>query len=185
MMRVVTSGTVSNVNCIGDDEGRQMVTKVEGNGWTLDIEQKWINVTSGRSTPNERWTFADGQGHDHRYDNGYPTLDFVVDAEHWCDGTEGLASHDPHWAVDESHYECKRCREVIEPAMDPPGTPKFVSGMISATLTGIRSDGVEIQMMLEEQDLALIKSEGDAGAKRLLDTASPGRIVWWQQEMGS
>lgn len=106
--------------------------------WTIDVVQDWIDVTSERETPNERWTFTDAAGHEHHYEHGYPTLDYVIDESHWCDGREGIYNHDPHEAVDAAHFECKLCREVIEPKMDPPYTPKQIPGMRHVTITAVR-----------------------------------------------
>lgn len=149
--------------------------------WALEVRQDRIDVTSDRPTPNERWRFTDAQGHEHRYDRGYPTLDFVVDEQHWCDGTEGICNHDPHWAVDESHYECKICHQAVEPTMDPPYTPKSVPGMIDATLEGLRSDGWRIATWLDEGDyrriLEALDEDRDAIVRQILDDTPDERIM--------
>ena len=145
--------------------------------WELNVDLNLIDVTSQFPSANEQWTFTDAQGHEHRYEYGYPTLDVVVDAEHWCDGTEGTAPHDPHMAVDESHYECKLCREVIVPAMDPPYTPKSIPGQMSATLRGMTSDGREVTMWLEPLEVDIIQQGDDETAQRYLDGAPRSRIL--------
>jgi hypothetical protein len=154
-----------------------MARFLPGQSWTLTVDQQQIEVTSGLSTPNERWTHTDAQGHEHRYDHGYPTLDLVVDAEHWCDGSEGWAPHDEHMAVDESHYECKLCREVIEPALDPPFTPKYVPGSVAARLRGVLLDGRMIEVLVDEDEVARIQAEGEPAAREILEGAPPDRIV--------
>lgn len=125
---------------------------LSGRGWKIDVSVDWIDVTSERATPNERWTHTDAAGHEHRYERGYPTLRLVVDASHWCDGTEGLYNHDPHEAVDESHYECLRCGETIEPAMDPPYTPKRVRGATTATIEARVTPGETVRALLLEAE---------------------------------
>lgn len=120
--------------------------------WTLDVRQEWVDITFGLPTPNERWTYTDRAGHLHNYLRGYPTLTYIEDAGHWCDGTEGFERHDPHWAVDESHYECPGCGEVIEPLMDPPYTPKKMPGMTEAMLRGIAQDGSELEVVIASRE---------------------------------
>ena len=154
-----------------------MATTISGRNWQLDVTQEWINVTSGQSSPNERWTFTDTAGHEHHYDHGYPTLEFVIDESHWCDGSEGIYNHDPHEAVDVAHYECLICRELIVPKMDPPYTPKQIPGMRSATLTGYRSDGAKVEAWLTEEDLGGIgRADSDDEITALIDALPEERI---------
>lgn len=70
--------------------------------WSVEADPNWIDTTAGIPTADPRWRGTDSNGHEHHYDHGYPTLDYVIDAEHWCMGDEGIAPHDPHMAVDES-----------------------------------------------------------------------------------
>jgi hypothetical protein len=148
-----------------------------GQTWELTVDPVVVDVTSERATPNEHWTFTDAQGHEHRYDRGYPTLDLVVDAEHWCDGSEGWQPHDEHMVVDESHYECKLCREVIEPALDPPFMPKFVPGSVDARLSGVLPDGREVVVAVDEDEVARVQAEGETAATAILEGAPSERII--------
>lgn len=141
--------------------------------WSIDMRQDWIDVTSGLPTANEDWRGTDVNGHEHYY--GYPTLDEVDDASHWCNGDEGIAHHDPHMHVDESHYECKVCRAVVEPAVDPPFTPKQIPGMATLTLTGLRSDGVEIVASLIQAELLTIQADRTT-AQGIIDAIPDERI---------
>lgn len=96
-----------------------------GPEFTLDIQQDSIDTTCGIDTLDPKWRGTDSNGHEHYYERfEYPTLDYIVDAEHWCNGDEG-APHDPHMATDESHYECKVCREVVKPGIIPPTRPSL------------------------------------------------------------
>lgn len=151
---------------------------LNGRHWTLTVDQDRIDVTSGLPTANERWTYTDQQGHEHRYDHGYPTLTYVIDESHWCDGSEGIYNHDPHEAVDKSHYECSICRETIKPLTDPPYTPKSVAGLTTATMTGYRSDGTWIRYVLSGLEVERIRAEmTDEEAQAILDNADSARII--------
>ena len=145
-----------------------------------------IDVTSDQWTPNERWTYTDIQGHEHRYVHGYPTLDEVIDESHWCDGTEGIARHDPHEAVDAAHYECKLCREVIEPKLDPPSTVKSIPGRIEATGEGTTSDGRHIQFTLSKDEYEMVVDNygtlDDVAQQALIDAVPDERIFSWSSE---
>lgn len=147
--------------------------------YTVEVNVDWLDVTSSLPTPNERWVYVDQSGHEHRYANGYPTLTVVVDAEHWCDGTEGFELHEPHMVVDESHYECSICDEVIEPQMDPPGTPKSIRGLTSATIEGPRSDGTIVLAALDPDEVEAFKANGQslAWVQSLVDNIPAERVL--------
>lgn len=155
--------------------------------WELDVQQDWIDTTMGIPTLDPDWRGTDSNGHEHYYDqqaHEYPTLDYIIDAEHWCDGTEGVYNHDPHMAVDEDHYECKLCREVVEPGIIPAGTPSAIPGSKSATLAGVTSSGMRVKLALTGEDYDAIEaadgafdpdnpapSERDLVVQRILDEA--------------
>lgn len=93
--------------------------------------------------PDERWRYTDCAGHEHAYQRQaewldavrprrrcegtktfrdsthYPTLRYVIEREHHCDGREGLYSHDQHWVTDAARYECRQCGEHIRPGRGP------------------------------------------------------------------
>jgi len=113
--------------CEGD--ARETMTPMAqifpGWGWTLKVEPQPIGPTS-----REQWRHTDSNGHEHHVDceaifPAYPTLDFVIDEEHWCEGDEQWCDragdpwtennedpppHEPHMVADTGHFECKpRC----------------------------------------------------------------------------
>lgn len=135
--------------------------------------------TAWTPTADSRWSFVDASGHEHYYEHGYPTLDYMVDREHWCQGDEGFMAHDPHTAIDEAHYECKICREVITPATEPPGTPHYVAGATSATISGTRSDGVWVRAAVPGRVETSIMSDAEA-AQRLLDGIDESCVIEWR-----
>lgn len=163
--------------------------------WELEVRQDWIDTTMGIPTLDPNWRGVDSNGHEHFYDKAsheYPTLDYIVDAEHWCEGNEGIAPHDPHMAVDEAHYECKVCREVVEPGVIPGGTPTGMPGAVSATLSGLRDDGAEVRVRITEAEFDEIQAadgtadpddpqptERDRAARRILNDAPTDRIIQW------
>lgn len=151
---------------------------VRGAGWTLSAEVDYIDVTSSYPSWRESWRMTDSNGHEHRYAPGFPTLYEVVDASHWCDGTEGFALHDPHEHEDESHYECAQCGEVIEPDTESPIFAKSIPGAVSHTLEGFRSDGWRVTMRLDPDEAERIRATpDDATALAILDAAPVERIV--------
>jgi hypothetical protein len=144
--------------------------KLMSQHWQMTVDIDQVDVTSPFPSPHHHWRFTDAEGHEHRWDHGYPTLTRVVDAEHWCDGNEGIARHDPHMATDEAHYECAICGEVIEPEMDPPYTPKTIPGHITYTLTGHRSNGAKVTAWLTEDEAAAVTPDAtDDTIAALLD----------------
>lgn len=117
-------------------------------GPVLEVEQEWIDITSGNESIDITWRQVDKLGHEHYYQDGqYPTLDFVIDQEHWCDGSEGWERHDPHQVIDEYHYLCKQCGEVVKPGVWPPYHPQKIKGNVSYWLSGQDDKGANIERM--------------------------------------
>jgi hypothetical protein len=159
-----------------------MATRWSAPTWELETHTDVIETTMGWTyAPDTNWRTTDANGHEHRYNHGYPTLDFVVDASHWCDGSEGWAHHDPHEAIDESHYECKTCRLTIEPSLIPPGVRTFMPGLTTCTLSGYRSDGAWLRVRVDESTARGIASSDesvrDAYVENALDRADERDII--------
>lgn len=136
--------------------------------WNVDIQQDWIDVTSERESSDPHWRATDSSGHEHHYASGYPTLEFVIDASHWCDGNEGYARHDPHEHIDEAHYECRICREVVEPGTLPPYYPQQIAGLRRATGTARLDDGREVTVALIDSEIDAIRQSAD-DEQRIID----------------
>lgn len=144
---------------------------------TLNIERDWIDATCGIDTLDADWVGTDRNGHEHRAKGGYPTLNYIVDKQHWCDGHEGIYNHDPHMAVDEAHYECKTCGVIVEPGIIPAGTPLFVPGSTSATVHGYRTDGAEIDGWVTEDEARTIPSMSAEAMQQFIDGLPEDRIT--------
>lgn len=148
----------------------------------FSVEQDFQQFTTDSPSPDESWTFTDAAGHEHHYDHGYPTLAWVVEERHWCDGTEGIYNHDGHWVDDVAHWECMICGEVIKPRLHPPGRVITIPGMKTASASGYRSDGSRITCgwMTEDEVEALtelMKAEDNEGIQRWLDEYPDDKIV--------
>jgi hypothetical protein len=99
---------------------------ITGDFGELRVETEIIDVTSGLPQLNPHWTYTDEQGHEHRYEEGYPTLVRVVDARHRDEDGE-------YW--EEAHLECRQCHEHITPGTMAP-RPEHVPGRRAAYLNG-------------------------------------------------
>lgn len=134
-------------------------TQISGRGWTITIHRhgQWLQM--GVVTADTGWRSTDANGHEHYWeDNGYPTLNFVVDAEHWCDGREGMYNHDPHMAIDQSHYECKVCGVTVDPGTHGPEHKVHIPGRIDATLVGTRRDGLSVEIPLDFDEITALQA---------------------------
>jgi hypothetical protein len=119
-----------------------MTAEYSGDWGTLRIETEMIDVTSGLPRPDHAWTFTDAHDHDHRWDDGYPTLVVVTEEPYWCPDCE-----DEHT---DSHYECPLCGEVIEPGLRPaPLYREYVPGLTSAWLNDEPISEAEAQAIVE------------------------------------
>ena len=155
-----------------------------GSFWTVTVEQMTETVSTSGPTLDTQWRATDPAGHAHYYDHGYPTLDYIVDASHECDGTEGFMHHDPHTHVDASHYECLICREVVEPGIASPGSWD-VPTWRSAKLEGRRSDGLVVEILLTPTECrSLIEDAAttDTTALAIMDGAELARCLSVQYE---
>ncbi len=95
----------------------------------LRMEREMIDVTSDLPRPDKNWTYTDARGHEHRYDDGWPTLVTIVDGTYWCEEHE-----EEH---EETHLACAICGEAISPGMvSPPPGREFIPGRTSAWLNG-------------------------------------------------
>jgi hypothetical protein len=149
-----------------------------GSTFNLSMTRDMIDVTSDRPSSDPNWRYTDRNGHEHRYDHGYPTLDLVVDAEHWCDGNEGYARHDPHMHVDEAHYECLICREVVKPGKLPPSYPQAIPGMINCEVGGYRSDGAFVCARILKDEYEMLRTGPSANiVAAFLDQLPAERII--------
>jgi hypothetical protein len=93
-------------------------------GGVLRAETERIEVTSNLPRPDQKWRYTDEQGHEHSWQDGYPTLRTVVDDVYWCEGCQ-----DEH---EETHLECSLCGETIEPGMVGPSPfREFIPGRTS------------------------------------------------------
>lgn len=82
-----------------------------------------IEVTSLSPEPDPNWHYTDREGHEHRYDNGYPTLVSVADETYWCGDC-----NDEHA---DSHLECPLCHETIRPGTRGPSAfRQFIQGPV-------------------------------------------------------
>lgn len=89
---------------------------------TLTVEQQSIEVPPTMlPQPDLNWRYTDERGHEHHYDNGYPTLETVVTGTWWC--------QDCHEEHAETALACRQCGEHITPGTKPPSPfPTYVQG---------------------------------------------------------
>lgn len=119
--------------------------RLQSTGWTIDVEQEPVEVTSGLPHRDDTWRYTDRAGHEHTWDeNAYPTLTWVVDSTYWC-----ADCSDEH---EDGHYECRLCGERITPGTTFDAARRFIPGPRSATLTA--ADGRVVP--LNEADLAAL-----------------------------
>ncbi len=119
-------------------------------GRVLTAETERIETTSLGPRPDPSWSFTDTQGHDHHWDDGYPTLTWVQDQEDYTVVEDGELESYPGWG----HYECSICGEEIRPAQRGPSP--FRSFMPAATRYCL--DGEPIT---EDEARALLSHEND------------------------
>jgi hypothetical protein len=145
--------------------------------FALDVRQDYETVWMERDSLDSNWRGTCSNGHDVTY----RTAVYVVDASHWCDGTEGWMLHDPHEAADEWHHECPTCGVVVKVGIIPAGSPIYLPGMKHANVSGVQSSGVEIEAWLTEelteQATAVLMSDDAAAQQAFLDSLPEAQIV--------
>jgi hypothetical protein len=146
---------------------------------TLEIHVDMIDVTMGRDAIDFEATVNCGNGHAVHMRRAR----YVVDASHWCDGTEGAFDHDPHETVDQSHYECPDCSVVIEPVIIPAFTPRQIPGVTTATIFGTNSDGFSFSAFATQDEVNAMTALLDADyaeQQRFIDSISQDRWTSWR-----
>jgi hypothetical protein len=122
----------------------------------LVAEVERIDVTSALPQPNQDWRFTDEHGHEHYWQNGYPTLTAVPDGE-------------PYYCGDcsEEHQDTKRvcalCGVDIVPGTVVDTFRRYVPGRASYWLNGepIRED--QAQALIEEMRRVRTRRGGGSG----------------------
>ena len=94
----------------------------------LTIQHETVQIPpSMLPEPDPDWHHVDKAGHEHRYDDGYPTLEDVVVGTWWC-----LDCHEHH---ERTELRCRVCGEAIQPGTRPPSPfPTYIPGRSSWTV---------------------------------------------------
>jgi hypothetical protein len=94
-------------------------------GGVLEFEDNGEWISSDLPQPDPNWRAADSNGHEHAATTTgsgrvtYPTLEAVVGEPYWCEDCRD--EHQDTW------YECRICREKVEPGSRIDLTPKWFS----------------------------------------------------------
>ncbi len=54
-------------------------------GPTFRVEQDYEEFTTAAPEADRHWRATDGHGHEHYWDNGWPTLEWVITGGYWCE----------------------------------------------------------------------------------------------------
>lgn len=104
--------------------------------------------------PDPDWRYTDHQGHEHYYDDGYPTLERIVVNTWWC-----VDCHEHH---DDVALACRICGEQIEPGTQPPSPyPTFVQGTTTWT--------VEVDRHFERGSQVTVEVAGRVGTAEVVE----------------
>lgn len=123
----------------------ESTSAITGDFGELRWETEMIDVTSGLPKPDPNWTFTDLQGHEHRYDDGYPTLVRVVESTTVDEDGE-------EW--DEWHFACRACGQHIEPGTTGPSRfREYAPGRTQAFLNGEPISKERFEELVEQYGL--------------------------------
>jgi hypothetical protein len=144
------------------------------------VELQWdtevIPIVMGwHDSADMSWRYTDKQGHEHRYEHGYPTLVEVTDETETCEWGElcyldDEPDHEPHEVVTKSHYECRICGQTIRPGTVPPGVVQHIAGSTTATLKVDGASALLTQAEADELRSEWGKDGLEAHARRLFDS---------------
>lgn len=153
-----------------------MIQRRAFQGLEVVTEQRFQTIVSNVAEPDRHWRTTDSNGHVHAYvgvgpDQPWPTLEYVMDERHWCNGDEGIARHDPHWCDDRWHWECRQCRERVKPGFcQPPNTHVIPAGPPTTTVdvamgpVGVRPTWIKAMLTPDESarlDAAIARADTD------------------------
>lgn len=89
----------------------------------LRWERDLIDVTSNGPRPDKSWRYTDAAGHEHRWADDWPTLEWFITERYWCE-----ECGDEHT---EGEWICPLCEEVIAPGMLPPSIfREYMPGLV-------------------------------------------------------
>jgi hypothetical protein len=125
-----------------------MATLITAAGSTFRVETETVDVTTNAPRPDKDWRETDSNGHEHYWQDGWPTLEWIVDGAYWCE--QHQEEHE------EGHYACKVCGEEVKPGMRGP------SGIVE-TIPGMRSYFIDDQPVDEQTfNVAVAKAKAEA-----------------------
>jgi hypothetical protein len=117
----------------------------------LTFETERIEVTSNLPRPAKSWRYTDAAGHEHYWQDGYPTLVTVVDSvvePYWC---EDCQEHHDEGDEGAWHLECPQCHEEIRPGLTGPSLfREFAPGRTSWWLDGQPIDEATARRLYDE-----------------------------------
>lgn len=95
----------------------------------LSFEVDMIDVTSALPQADRSWRFTDATGHEHYWQDGYPTLvDVPVGEPYWDDDLETFEQ--------DTKLVCAICGEEIHPGMTVDTFRRMVPGRRTYTFNG-------------------------------------------------
>ena len=77
------------------------------------VEQDYAEFATAGPEADKDWRETDSNGHEHYWDSGWPTLEWVVTGVYWCE-----MHNEEH---EEGEWRCRKCGEHVEPGMRHPG----------------------------------------------------------------
>lgn len=133
-----------------------MTSVFEFDGHKVEIFQDvdLLDVTSLHRV-DPAWRFVDAQGHEHRWhdEHGYEAKDYSPSA-HYHVPTVLKVDDEPEYAEDGEeipvwHYECRECRQVVDPGYTADTSRQFIPGMKRETILvdGLRVTREELQKL--------------------------------------
>jgi len=88
-------------------------TTFQAEGSTFRVEQDYEEFTTVGPEADKDWREIDSHGHEHYWDKGWPTLEWVVTGGYWCE-----MHNEEH---EEGEWRCRECGEHVTPGMRHPG----------------------------------------------------------------
>lgn len=87
-------------------------------GHTFRMKQEHEEYTTAAPETDKAWRATDSNGHEHYWQDGYPTLEWVVTGGYWCE-----MHNEDH---EEGEWRCRECGEHVPPGMKHPG-PRVIT----------------------------------------------------------
>lgn len=118
-------------------------TRLRIDGHEIRMYREVIDVSSALPGPDPSWRYTDTAGHEHCYDDGYPTLELVTVSEpYWCPDC-----HEEHEG--DTELRCRLCGEQVTPGTRVSSNGQAMAWRVEYYIDDEPATEVQVRVLME------------------------------------